>query len=119
MIDNIKEITTIITEEFDCDYYNFRNHNSSYSTVEFAGLEIHIKNDISPQDFRVKVAEAFLDRIEHLLKVEQGRLLEKERTVRNLNKIYNHYHDIVKDIAVGRVESLEVINWKTHKKLMY
>lgn len=118
MIKNADKISKIIEDEVGCPHYTFKNHNKNRALVEFQGFEIFINKDIEPQEFRAKVAEAFLDEIQHLLQHKQAKLNEAQREVKNFLAMYNHYYDIVENIADEQLKSLEMIDWKEHKHLM-
>lgn len=119
MLKHADEISTIIEKEIGCPQYTFQNHNSKSVIVEFYSFEVFVDKGIDPQEFRAKVAEAFLDRVQHLLQQQQSKVNEAERELKNLISIYKHYLDIVSSIAEEKLESLDLINWKKHKNIMW
>lgn len=118
MIENQEEISKIINDELGVEYFVFKQHNPSYTTVEINEMSILCKNDISPKEFRSKVAEHFLDNIQDLLKRSQARLDRAEKMVKVYNEMYEEYHKIVEGISNEQIDSLKPLSWDKFSKYL-
>lgn len=106
MLKHQSEIEYIITSELGFPFIDMKRHTSYRTIIQIGVVEVFIKNDITPQEFREKVASAFINMLEHLLIVENNNLQIIENKIKRINSVYRKYYPEIQSIMTGEVESL-------------
>jgi hypothetical protein len=118
MLKNQKEIEDIIVNELGYNYIEMTKHTSSKTVIEIGDIELFVKNDITAEEFREKVAEGYINMLEHLLVSYNVELQIIENKIKAVNSVYKKYSPYIEKISTGAIDNLEPLR-SLHDKINF